>query len=66
MFRHLTDLGPCYDTPEDPWYIARLLPFRNAERDDQPHPGLRAYPFLGQVCKKWEALLSTPIAQVRL
>lgn len=28
-------------------------------------PGFRSYPFLGQVCKRWEALLATSLAQVR-
>ena len=27
----------------------RLLPFRTIESPGEPHPGLRAYPFLGQV-----------------
>eukprot|EP00798_Chlamydomonas_sp_ICE-L_P005104 gene5104-34904_t len=65
VFSHLVDIGPSLGDEDDPWYI-RSLPFRNNDRDEQPHPGIRAYPFLGQVCRKWKNLLATPIAQKQL
>lgn len=63
VFAHLSSVGPCWETEPDPWFIKRL-PFRNQDADDQPHPGTRAYPFLGQVCKKWKHLLLTDMAKV--
>jgi hypothetical protein len=48
VFSHLTDLGYAYENAEDPWFL-RKIPFRTHDKDDLPHPGLRAYPFLGQV-----------------
>ena len=65
VFSHLTNVGPCWENNDDPWFIKKL-PFRNNERDEQPHPGIRAYPFLGQVCRKWKSLLATPNAQVKV
>ena len=47
----------------DPWFI-KALPFRNADKEEQPHPGLRSYPFLCQVCTQWKSMLSTSIAEV--
>lgn len=62
VFSHLTELGPSYETGDDPWFIKKI-PFRARDREDQPHPGLRSYPFLGQVCRKWKDLLNTPHAE---
>ncbi len=61
VFRHLSELGP--EGNDDYWFI-KELPYRNNDRGVQPHAGLRAYPFLGQVCKKWKNLLTTPQAKV--
>lgn len=40
------------------------LPYHQADLELLPCTGLRGYPFLAQVCRKWRRLLSTPIAQV--
>lgn len=42
----------------------KSVPFRTLDTILEPHPRLRSYPFLGQVCKKWLTILSTPVAQV--
>lgn len=31
--------------------------------EQEPHPGLRSYPFLGQVCRRWQTLLEAPSSQ---
>ena len=31
--------------------------------DFEPHPGLRAYPFLAQVCRRWQRILDAPSSQ---
>eukprot|EP00798_Chlamydomonas_sp_ICE-L_P006643 gene6643-3300_t len=69
VFTHLIDAGPPVDTDEDredPWYI-RNLPFRNSDREDQPNPGMRAYPFLGQLKPEIKGKLnSIPLAPSRI
>ncbi|KAG1662435.1 hypothetical protein FOA52_004016 [Chlamydomonas sp. UWO 241] len=65
VFKHLCELGPSWADTDQPWFI-RGLQYRNTDSDVQPHAGLRAYPFLGQVCKKWQNLLATPIARQML
>ena len=37
--------------PEEEAAVTCHWPFRTVELPGEPHPGLRAYPFLGQVCK---------------
>jgi hypothetical protein len=41
VFEKLINLGPSWEVNGgDPWFI-KQLPFRNGDRDEQPHAGLR-------------------------
>ena len=67
VFRQLAQIGPVM-LPEEAALLdkARSLPFRTTECSGEPHPGLRSYPFLGQVCRRWNRVLSAPSAQEML
>ncbi|CAL8465073.1 g4608 [Coccomyxa elongata] len=54
IFEALGKIGPI-STPEFDESAIRM-PFFTAE----PHPGLRAYPFLSQVCRRWKQVLTNP------
>lgn len=64
VFSHLAEIGPFY-TAEDEAAIAQLramsMPFKTHESwiGLEPHPRLRSYPFLAQVCKRWRSLLDS-------
>jgi hypothetical protein len=75
IFTDLTAIGPIYAL--DPAARAALgpaapppppppMPFRTLDAPGEPHPGLRAYPFLGQVCRRWRGALDSPSAQAGL
>lgn len=51
--------GPVVSAEEEAWQHQRF-PFRTYHAPDEPHPGLRSYPFLGQVCRRWQGLLDCP------
>lgn len=63
MFGHLAELPAEVLEDLEPWYTVQP-PFRTLETDYDPHPGLRSYPFLAQVCSKWREVLSTDAALV--
>ncbi len=50
VFAELARIGPVLP-PEEEAAVTCHWPFRTVELPGEPHPGLRAYPFLGQVCK---------------
>ncbi len=52
-------LGPVVTAEEEVWQHYRF-PFRTFHCPEEPHPGLRSYPFLGQVCRRWQRLLDCP------
>ncbi|GAX82771.1 hypothetical protein CEUSTIGMA_g10197.t1 [Chlamydomonas eustigma] len=64
IFRHLSEKSPD-EVLFDFWFIKHMK-FRNDDHDEQPYAGLRAYPFLGQVCKKWNRILATDQAKAVL
>ncbi|DBA80730.1 hypothetical protein WJX77_008398 [Trebouxia sp. C0004] len=59
VFSELAKLGPVVTTEEEVWQHYRF-PFRTFHCPEEPHPGLRSYPFLGQVCRRWQYLLDCP------
>ncbi|PNW82446.1 hypothetical protein CHLRE_06g279300v5 [Chlamydomonas reinhardtii] len=61
IFGHLSEVGNTWDE-DDPLRLGSL-PYHQADLELLPCTGLRGYPFLAQVCRKWRRLLSTPIAQ---
>lgn len=61
VFRQLARLPPVTDPEEEALYT-RKLPFRTFEFPGEVHPGLRAYPFLAQVCRHWKQVLESPAA----
>ncbi|KAL4445740.1 hypothetical protein ABPG77_008939 [Micractinium sp. CCAP 211/92] len=61
VFRQLARLPPVTDAEEEALY-SRRLPFRTFESPGEVHPGLRAYPFLAQVCRHWKRVLESPAA----
>lgn len=62
IFVHLTEGGPTWSLDDRPWFI-QALPYR-CDKDEEPRAqGMRSYPFLGQVCKRWKSILGTPIAK---
>ncbi|KAL4425880.1 hypothetical protein ABPG75_009896 [Micractinium tetrahymenae] len=65
VFRQLARLPPVTDPEEEALY-SRRLPFRTFEFPGEVHPGLRAYPFLAQVCRHWKRLLESPAARQAL
>jgi len=48
IFQGLATLGPVMH-PDDVAAGVDVFPFRTLDCPGEPHPGLRAYPFLGQV-----------------
>ncbi|GAB4823973.1 hypothetical protein N2152v2_011019 [Parachlorella kessleri] len=62
IFVALGKLPPVCDETEAALY-ERRLPFRTFDSPGEQHPGLRAYPFLGQVCKRWRQLLQKDSSQ---
>ena len=52
IFKHLAALPP--DPLTEKETILQNFPFRTIDNPLEPHPGLRAYPFLGQV---WQGLV---------
>ncbi|KAK9820853.1 hypothetical protein WJX81_004021 [Elliptochloris bilobata] len=58
IFTELAKVGPLYRAEEGSEH-AQDMPFYSAE----PHPGLRAYPFLSQVCRRWKTVLDNPAAR---
>ncbi|MEW5297044.1 MAG: hypothetical protein WDW36_000278 [Sanguina aurantia] len=66
VFSLLAVVSSISELEELPWF-KRTPPFRTTDTYcEPPHPGLRSYPFLGQVSRKWRTLLSTPQAQALL
>jgi hypothetical protein len=63
IFGHLAVVGSVWEE-DDPLRLC-CLPYRQADLEVMPCTGLRGYPFLAQVCRKWKHLLATPMAQVR-
>lgn len=62
VFEQLAKLSP--DQGEDTARACReMAPFRAVSCEPEPHPGLRSYPFAGQVCRRWQALLEEPTSQ---
>eukprot|EP00891_Asterochloris_glomerata_P003742 jgi/Astpho2/3742/Aster-x1169 len=59
VFAELARIGPVLP-PEEEAAVTCHWPFRTVELPGEPHPGLRAYPFLGQVCKRWKRILQHP------
>ncbi|DBA87081.1 hypothetical protein WJX79_000451 [Trebouxia sp. C0005] len=59
VFSELAKLGPVVTAEEEVWQHYRF-PFRTFHSPEEPHPGLRSYPFLGQVCRRWQRLLDCP------
>ena len=55
----MMDSGPVVTVEEETCQRLRF-PFRTYYAPDEPHPGLRSYPFLGQVCQRWQRLLDCP------
>lgn len=62
IFRQLARLPPVTTEEEQALYARGVLPFRTFEFMGKTHPGLRAYPFLAQVCRHWKAVLESPEA----
>mmetsp|Transcript_25479 Transcript_25479/g.71256 ORF Transcript_25479/g.71256 Transcript_25479/m.71256 type:complete len:465 (+) Transcript_25479:431-1825(+) len=60
VFRHLARVGGLDD--DEPRWFHRRFPFRKLEWDIEWHRGLRAYPFLAQVCQRWKHILDSPAA----
>ena len=58
VFRQLSHLPPVTSADEEALFT-RPLPFRTFEYPGELHPGLRAYPFLAQVCRHWKDVLET-------
>ena len=46
MFSELARIGPAYPTEEED--VLHRFPFRTYDSANEPHPGLRSYPFLSQ------------------
>ncbi|KAG2447702.1 hypothetical protein HYH02_007162 [Chlamydomonas schloesseri] len=61
IFGQLAVVGNTWDE-DDPLRLG-ALPYHQPDLELMPCTGLRGYPFLAQVCKKWRRLLSTPMAQ---
>ncbi|GLC61484.1 hypothetical protein PLESTB_001761600 [Pleodorina starrii] len=61
IFGHLAVVGSTWEE-DDPLRLSRL-PYRQSDLELLPCTGLRGYPFLAQVCRKWKRLLGTPMAQ---
>ncbi|KXZ44866.1 hypothetical protein GPECTOR_61g819 [Gonium pectorale] len=61
VFGHLAVVGDVYEE-DDPLRLTSL-PYQPADMQLLPPTGLRGYPFLAQVCKRWRRLLSTPLTQ---
>ncbi|KAL3155844.1 hypothetical protein ABBQ32_012854 [Trebouxia sp. C0010 RCD-2024] len=59
VFSELAKLGPVTVPDEEVCHHHRF-PFRTFHTPEEPHPGLRSYPFLGQVCRRWQHLLECP------
>ncbi|KAK9795555.1 hypothetical protein WJX73_007392 [Symbiochloris irregularis] len=56
VFTELAKIGPAYPTEPDSCVTYRF-PFRTFDTCVEPHPGLRSYPFLSQVCRRWQNVL---------
>lgn len=54
---------PPVPNDHDSFSLEMRLPFKTHESLPEEHPGLRAYPFLAQVSKRWRDLLMSPSAQ---
>ncbi|GIL67061.1 hypothetical protein Vafri_20496 [Volvox africanus] len=61
IFGHLAIVGSVWEE-DDPLQLT-CLPYRQSDVEVMPSTGLRGYPFLAQVCRKWRRLLATPMAQ---
>jgi hypothetical protein len=59
IFRQLAQLPPVTTDEEQALYARGVLPFRTFEYPGEVHPGLRAYPFLAQVCRHWKGVLES-------
>ncbi|KAI7842300.1 hypothetical protein COHA_003941 [Chlorella ohadii] len=59
IFRQLARLPPVTTDEEQALYARGVLPFRTFEFPGECHPGLRAYPFLAQVCRHWKGVLES-------
>eukprot|EP00887_Chlorella_sp_A99_P004746 scaffold4.g4746.t1 len=65
IFKHLSRMPPVHSEEEAALY-ERRLPFRTASSPGDPHPGLRSYPFLPQVCRRFKAIMDSPGARALL
>ncbi|KAG2492342.1 hypothetical protein HYH03_009291 [Edaphochlamys debaryana] len=61
VFGWLASVGTVWEE-DDPLQLS-TLPYRQSDMELMPSTGLRGYPFLAQVCRKWRRLLDTPMAQ---
>jgi hypothetical protein len=59
IFRQLSTLPPVM-LPEEEALYTRPLPFKTFQFPGEVHPGLRSYPFLGQVCRRWRQVMDGP------
>ncbi|KAK9823301.1 hypothetical protein WJX72_001754 [[Myrmecia] bisecta] len=62
VFADLARVGPVVPPQVEALQGARM-PFRTLDNPGEPHPGLRSYPFLGQVCKRWNKILCDPASR---
>jgi hypothetical protein len=49
VFAELAKIGPAISPDEEQSSALRNVPYRRTDTLSEPHPGLRAYPFLAQV-----------------
>lgn len=49
MFTELARIGPATGPDEESSSALQNVPYRRMDSQSEPHPGLRAYPFLAQV-----------------
>ncbi|GIM15720.1 hypothetical protein Vretimale_18439 [Volvox reticuliferus] len=61
IFGQLVVVGSTWEE-DDPLGLLRL-PYRQCNIELMPSTGLRGYPFLAQVCRKWKRLLATTMAK---
>jgi hypothetical protein len=63
VFSKLAKIAPVLDITD---MEMEMLPNDILGYPDECHPGLRCYPFLAQVCKRWKRVLEMPSAQEQL